>query len=178
MRRSRSPSRRAAIVHGFRGIDAANLTASAPRLRLTLDVAAAREHRALDHDGNPATARITADPVFAYAVTTEVVATPLGGADAARLDIGARFERLWLGRGTDEVRPSGATFALLAAKWWPTPYFALSLEGFLGRLDAAPIEHPDDHFTAGGFLRATVHWSARQHAAALAAHAASRSDGS
>lgn len=163
------------VVSGLRGVVAGHAIAYAGPLRFSVEGATARESRSRDDDGNPATPRIELPTVRSHGVTAEVawvlrgrpreVGVPPRGLlhqdgtwGGGAVEIAARYDGLWLGRGASDVRAGGSQGGALAVKWWPTDFLATALAGYLTRYDFAPVEEPDQLWSWGVIARASFFW--------------------
>jgi phosphate-selective porin OprO and OprP len=138
-------------------------------VRLLVEGGFAHERR--DHD-EPTHARA---PVQSWGLTGEVSWTIRGAWrevgtrpevarlndgpwDRGALELSARVDRLWLGRGAPELLDSGGTTAALGFRWWPTAFLGLTIYGDATRFDVAPIEAPARLWGGTFLLRASFFW--------------------
>lgn len=158
-------------VSGPRRVAEAHLVAYAGPVKVSGELALAHESRSKDTDGNPDTARIPLPETTSAGGYVEAawmifgprraqgawpVTTPWNEWDRGGLELGARFERIDLGKGAPDVEAGGATSGAVALRWWATSYAALSA-AFHGYLyDAPPIEEPDRKDTWVAMLRLTM----------------------
>lgn len=164
---------RSQTVNGPRRVAEAHLVALAGPIKLTAEVAHARESRAKDTDGNPDTPRVAEDPVSSSGASVEIAwmaigawrtpgvwpaAAPSGAAFLpGALEVAGRLERLDLSYGARDVAPGGATAGAAAVRWWAAPFVALSVAGYLTLYDVPPIESPGETRSWLGLVRATFH---------------------
>lgn len=162
------------VVSGLRGVVSGHAIAYAGPLRLTVEAATARESRSRDDDGNPDTPRIALPTVRSHGVTAEVAwvvqgrprevgVAPRGvlrdGAwGGGAVEVSARYDGLWLGRGANDVRPGGSQGGAIGVKWWPMDFLAAALAGYVTRYDSAPVEEPDRLWSWGVIARASFFW--------------------
>jgi phosphate-selective porin OprO and OprP len=160
------------IVEGLRAVGEAHLVAYVGPVRLNVEMAAARECRTRDDDGNPSTARVALDPVSSYGLSAELAGTIFGSRRQpgiaprpekgqpflGALEIAVRYDQLWLGRGASDVAPGGSKGGGLALKWWPTHFLSATAAGYVTRFGAAPIEEPEVLWSWGALLRLGVFW--------------------
>lgn len=156
-------------VAGLRARATAHAVGYVGPVRLVAEAGFAHERR--DY-GEPSVVR---DPVRTWGLTAELnwtirgpwrelgrppaVASLLDGPwDRGALELSVRADRLWLGRGTDELLDSGGTSAALALKWWPTGCLGLTIYGDATRFDIAPIETPARLWGGTFLLRASFVW--------------------
>lgn len=78
--------------------------------------------------------------------------------EGGALELTARVDRFWLGRGTPELLDAGGTTAALGLKWWPTGFLGLALYGDATRFEVAPIEAPARLWGGTFVLRASLFW--------------------
>lgn len=166
---------RPVVVSGLRAVAEGHAIAYAGSLRLTVEAATARESRSRDDDGNPATPRIDLPTVRSHGVTAEVAwvvrgrprevgvaprdaSLPDGPWDGGAMEIAARYDGLWLGRGANDVRPGGSQGGALGLKWWPREFLAVALAGYVTRFDMAPVEEPDRLWSWGVLARTSFYW--------------------
>lgn len=163
-------------VDGPRRVVEAHLAAYAGPVKLTAEVAFARESRSKDTDGNPDTPRVDQDPVMSSGASLEIAWTaigawrrlnewpsaPPGGILPGALEVAARVERLDLAHGARDVVPGGATAGAAAVRWWAAPFAALSVAGYVTLYDVPPIESPGATQSWLGLARATFHLPIRR----------------
>ncbi|RAL25154.1 hypothetical protein DL240_02790 [Lujinxingia litoralis] len=164
---------RPVIVSGGRALVEAHLVGYLGPLRLSVEGAMAREDRSRDTDGNPSTPRVELPAIMSQGLSTELTWTLVGplrevgsaplpdvffpGAEGS-LEVAARYDGMWLGKGADDVEPGGSHGGAFALKWWPTNFLAASLAGYVTRYHAAAIERPDALWSWGGVLRTSFFW--------------------
>ncbi|WP_050435980.1 hypothetical protein [Chondromyces crocatus] len=162
---------RSPTVFGPRRVMEAHLVAFAGPVKLTAEVTYAHESRARDTDGNPATPRVSQDPINSSGMMFEVAWMAVGawrtpgvwptstgsGPLPGALEVAGRFERIDLARGASDVTPGGATAGAAAVRWWATPFAALSAAGYMTYYDLPPIESPETTYSLIGLVRATFH---------------------
>ncbi len=160
------------VVSGLRVVGQGHVIGYAGPVRLTVEGAVAREERSRDDDGNPSTPRVRLPTVRSYGVTAEVAWAVLGQARevgrapggelgpwrGGALELAARYDGMWLGRGAGDVQPGGSQGGALAIKWWPTGFLAASVAGYLTRYDTPPIEAPNDRWSWGAMARLSFFW--------------------
>lgn len=165
---------RAAIVSGLRLVGEAHAIGYVGPLRLTVEAAVAHEERSRDDDGNPSTPRRALPSMISSGLTAELAWVVLGGArvpgaaptlasDATgwgggALEIAARFDGLWLGRGAPDVAAGGALGGGLSVKWWPLDFLAATLVGHALRYEVSPIESPGELWGWDAALRLSLFW--------------------
>lgn len=164
---------RPVIVSGERAVGEAHLVGYAGPVRLTVEGAIAREERSRDTDGNPSTPRASLPAITSYGLTAELAWTILGSPrqvgraplpdaatdwDGGSLELAARYDGMWLGRGADDVAEGGSQGGALALKWWPTNFLAASAAGYLTHYDQAAIERPDALWSWGVLGRVSFFW--------------------
>lgn len=71
------------------------------------------------------------------------------------VELAARYDGLWLGRGASDVRAGGAQGGALAVKWWPADFLSAALAGSVTRYDSAPVEEPGRLWSWGVIARAS-----------------------
>lgn len=182
---------RPVVVSGLRVVGEGHVVAYAGPLRLTVEGAVARESRSRDDDGNPSTPRVDLPTMQSYGLTSEV-AWVLHGArrDVGRaprgqqrddgawgggaVELAARYDGMWLGRGAGDVREGGSQGGALAVKWWPVDFLAGTLAGYVTHYDAAPIEEPEQLWSWGIVARASFFWGLGPQAPRVTAEEARR----
>ncbi|MCP3099256.1 hypothetical protein LZ198_10275 [Myxococcus sp. K15C18031901] len=169
-------------VSGARTVTEAHARLDAGRLRVAAEAAAAWEHRDRDTDGNPSTPREVLPTMQSQGASLEVSyvawGQPRGDGpfwpqasasddDALEtlragkvpdgaLELAARVERLWLGRGAPDVQSGGSLNGALAVRWWTTSFLGLGVAGYVLRYDTAPLEEPDRRTSWLVLARTTV----------------------
>lgn len=170
---------RPVVVSGLRRVLEAHLVAYAGPLRLTFEGAWARENRSRDDDGNPTTPRLSLPAMDAYGATGEVVWTVWGAPRLlgqppqgqswgwGALELGVRYDGLWLGRNAADVRAGGSQGGAWAVKWWPTPFLAATLFGYFTRYDQPALEAPENQTSYGLLARLSFFWGQASGGATL-----------
>ncbi|HVK65690.1 MAG TPA: hypothetical protein VM694_14505 [Polyangium sp.] len=163
---------RAATVYGPRRVAEAHTAAYLGPVRILGEIGLAKESRAKDTDGNPATARVAQDAIRSVGGFVEVAWMLTGQRRApgiwpterpgrawglGALELAGRFERLSLGQGARDVAPGGATSVSAAVRWWAARFCAISAAGYVTAYDTAPIEEPGTTRSWLGIVRATFH---------------------
>lgn len=168
-------------VSGPRSVVEAHARLDVGPVRVLAEGAAAWERRSRDTDGNPNTPREGLPRMESQGASLEVswvvVGRPRGdgarwpvapndpsGMDAVNagrvptgaVELAARVERLWLGRGASDIQPGGTTGGALAVRWWVTSFFGLGAAGYAQRYDTAPLEDPGRRNSWLALARATV----------------------
>ncbi|MBU8898051.1 hypothetical protein DRW03_32225 [Corallococcus sp. H22C18031201] len=165
-------------VSGPRSVVEAHARVDVGAVRVLAEGAAAWERRARDTDGNPATPREALPTLRSQGASLEVSWVVLGqprgdgqgwplareGAPSLSLDsvpegaveVAARVERLWLGRGAADVTRGGTTGGAVAVRWWTTSFLGVGLAGYLQHHDVAPLEEPAQRNSWLALARATV----------------------
>ncbi len=159
------------VVSGPRVVGEGHAVGYAGPVRMTVEGALAREERSRDDDGNPSTPRRALPSVSSYGVTAELawvlvgqareVGRAPGGAgfaEAGALELAARYDGLWLGRGARDVRAGGSQGGAVAMKWWPAPFLAASVASYLTRYDVPPLEAPRERWSWGALTRLSAFW--------------------
>lgn len=160
------------IVHGARAVGEAHLVAYAGPVRLSVEGAMAREDRSRDTDGNPSTPRLELPTSTSYGLSTEVLWTLIGqprqvgqaptpdanSEQMGALEVAARYDGLWLGRGADDLTPGGSQSGSLALVWWPTDFLSAKVSGYYMQYEKAAIERPDALDSWGALARASFFW--------------------
>lgn len=168
------PFYRSAIVSGLRVVGEAHAVGYLGPVRLTLEGALAHEERSRDDDGNPNTPRRALEPILSSGLTAEIAwvivgrarspgAQPAGLApieawDGGALEVAARFDALFLGRGASDVMGGGALGGGAVIKWWPLDFLSASLVGHVLRYDIAPFETPGELWGWDAALRLSLFW--------------------
>jgi phosphate-selective porin OprO/OprP len=163
------------VISGLRQVIEGHVVSYAGPWRLTVEGAMARESRSRDNDGNPNTPRIELDDLRSYGATAELAwvihGEPRGVGHApgpsgngngwtdGAIEVAARYDGMWLGRGAADVRAGGSQGGAVALKWWPASFLAAALAGYLTHYDFAPIEEPAQRWSWGAVLRASFFWS-------------------
>lgn len=160
------------VVSGLRVVSDVHFIGVAGPVRATFEGAYAHESRSRDDDGNPATPRTDLPAIKSYGLTAELAWTLLGRPrEVARapqatqgpwrggaLELAARFDRLWLGRGANDVVAGGTRGCAVAVKWWPAAFLSTTLAAYTQRYDTAPIEEPNNRWSWGLIARASFFW--------------------
>jgi len=162
------------VVSGLRVVGQGHAVGYVGPVRLTVEGAVSREERSRDDDGNQSTPRTVLPELYAYGLTAEVawvvVGSPreVGWAPRGRskdgrwgggaLELAARYDGMWLGRGAEDVTAGGSQGGALAIKWWPVAFMAATVFGYVTRYDEAPIEEPEDRWSWGIIARASFFW--------------------
>lgn len=163
------------VAAGVRNVTEAHVVGYAGPVRLVVEGAWAYESRRADDDGDATTPPVEKDPLQSWGLTGELTWTVRGtwrevgrqpegpGGrgdrwDGGAIELAARADRLWLGRGTPEVVNGGGTTSALALKWWPTSFLALALYGDATRFDTPPIETPSRSWSWTALVRASFFW--------------------
>jgi phosphate-selective porin OprO/OprP len=144
-------------VSGGRRVAEAHAVVFAGPVKVTGEVAVAREGRSRDTDGNPDTPRVALQGTTSSGAYVEAawmifgprrkpgawpVQTSWDRWDWGGVEIAGRFERLDLGMGAKDVVAGGATSGSVAVRWWATSYVALSAALYGYSYDTPPIEEP------------------------------------
>ncbi|MCY1022956.1 hypothetical protein [Pyxidicoccus sp. MSG2] len=168
-------------VTGPRTVVEAHARVDAGPVRVLVEAASAWERRSRDTDGNPETPREALPTLESQGASLEVSWVVVGqprddgprwpqpreGADSMEalkagqvpqgaVEVAARVERLWLGRGAEDVQRGGTTGGAVAVRWWATSFFGLGAAGYVQRYDTAPLEEPDRRTSWLALARATV----------------------
>lgn len=161
-------------VSGYRTVTEAHGRLDAGPVRVDVQAAAAWEHRSRDTDGNPATPRESLPLLRSQGLGVEaswvVRGMPREGAQwpqalagvgsegipSGSLEVAARVERLWLGRGAADVVPGGATGGAVSLRWWVTSFLGVGVAGYVNHYDTPPVEEPTRDWTYLALLRTTV----------------------
>lgn len=163
------------VATGLRTIVTAHAIAFAGPVRLVVEGGFVQEGREDDDDGDPTTPALELDPVRSWALTGELTWTIRGGWrqlgrrpevaslldgkwDGGALELSARADRFWLGRGAEDLFRTGGTSPALALKWWPTRFLALTAYGDATIFDAAPVDTPDRRWGWTALIRASLFW--------------------
>jgi phosphate-selective porin OprO/OprP len=163
------------VVSGLRIVGEAHAIAYAGPARLTVEGAMAREDRSRDDDGDPSTPRQALPAMRSYGLTAELawvvygrprevgrpprgVSSEDGGWRGGAVELSARYDGLWLGRGAPDLRPGGSQGGALALKWWPVDCLAATVSSYLTRYADAPIEEPNTLWSWGVIVRTSVFW--------------------
>ncbi|RKH10090.1 hypothetical protein D7X74_28200 [Corallococcus sp. CA047B] len=161
-------------VSGYRTVTEAHGRMDAGPVRVDVQAAAAWEHRSRDTDGNPATPRESLPTLRSQGLGVEASWVLRGqpregnqwpqalagvgseGIPSGSLEVAARMERLWLGRGAADVEPGGATGGALSFRWWVTGFLGVGVAGYVNHYDTPPVEEPTRDWTYLALLRTTV----------------------
>ncbi|WP_249351498.1 OprO/OprP family phosphate-selective porin [Corallococcus exiguus] len=161
-------------VSGYRTVTEAHGRLDAGPVRVDVQAAAAWEHRSRDTDGNPATPRESLPSMSSQGLGVEASwvirgmprkgarwPEPLAGVGSegipsGSLELAARVERLWLGRGAPDVVPGGTTGGALAFHWWVTRFLGFGVAGYVNHYDTPPVEMPTRDWSYLALLRTTV----------------------
>jgi len=166
---------RPVVVSGLRSVAEAHLVGYAGPLRFTTEAAMSREGRSRDDDGNPDTARVVLPSVWSYGLTGEAAwticgqpravgsaptgtATKAGDWDGGAVELAARYDGMWLGRGASDVDEGGSQGGVLSLKWWAWDFVSATLAGYALHYDDAPIEEPGVSWSYGGTLRLSFYF--------------------
>ncbi len=149
------------VVSGPRVVSEGHAVASYGPARLSVELASAWESRTRDTDGNPQTPREPLPTMQARGASVELSYVVLGQPRSAdgwpreapraegepygggSVELAARFERVWLGLGAEDVQPGGAAGGAAAVRWWVNDFLAAGVAGYLLRYDQPPLEEPD-----------------------------------
>jgi phosphate-selective porin OprO/OprP len=74
------------------------------------------------------------------------------------LEVGMRWDSLWLGRKAPDVTDGGSMTGSASLKWWPTSFLAATLYLFVAHFDQPPPEDPNADVSWGLQLRASLFW--------------------
>lgn len=157
-------------VSGQRHIVAPHAIMYLGPLTLVLEGAYAREGRAVDDDGDPATPRVARAGTESWGGSAELWWAVIGphrsmtGAlfgpgdgvlrgGGGRLDVGARFERLVLGRRAGDVLDGGAWVGAAGGRYWFEPQLGMGATLEVYRFDERPIEDPTGVDAFVGWVR-------------------------
>lgn len=166
---------RPVVGRGLRSVSEDHVIAYAGPIRAVVEGAYAYESRRMDDDGNAATPPVEVDPVQSWGITGEITWTVRGTWravgwqpdgpknrgdrwDGGAVELSARADRLWLGRGTPQVANGGGTTGSASLKWWPTFFLALDLYSDMTRFDAPPIETPQRLWSWTALVRGSFFW--------------------
>lgn len=166
---------RPVVVSGRRTVGEAHFVGYAGPLRLTIEGAFAREARSKDDDGNPNTPRVHLPAMRSYGITGELGWVVLGRPrevglaprgrnansatwDGGAVELAARYDAMFLGRGASDVLQGGAQSAAFVAKWWPTDFLAASVSSYAMHYETPAIERPTVFWSWGMIARASFYW--------------------
>jgi phosphate-selective porin OprO/OprP len=167
---------RVPAVSGDRWVVEGHMQATLGPVSVLVEGGFAQEGRARDTDGNPDTPRLTLDPMTAYGTSAELwwtlfgprrrpgrwpVPPTDGNPSWSAVEVAARFERLWTGQDSPDVRASGAVGGALSARWWLSSHFALGASGYYYALDQPPVDDPSSTDTWTVMGRFTTHLDQR-----------------
>ncbi|NTX05716.1 hypothetical protein [Myxococcus sp. CA040A] len=170
---------------GTRTVTEAHARLDVGPVRVAAEAAAAWERRSRDTDGNPETPREALPELKSQGASLEVSwvawgtprddgpSWPRANEDSTQalqalregqlplgaLEVAARVERLWLGRGASDVQSGGGTSGALAVRWWTTPFLGVGVAGYVQRYDTAPLEEPDRRTSWLVLARTTVNFN-------------------
>lgn len=144
---------RSPTVSGPLRLGEAHLLAQAGPVQLLAEGAMASEGREKDDDGNPETPRVALDPVRSSGLAAELAwmltgqrrqagEWPVEGERPA-LELAARGQRIWLGRGSEDVEDGGGAGVEGALRLWHEAGLGGALHGGWTRYDTPPLEAPE-----------------------------------